>query len=240
MTLGSPAPEGFLFLCPPVDFQAGSSSLHQPDCVAYWFFDPMDVKRLSVKDVTRLGFPPVDVYTVMYGFYFHASAYAGLRRFHQAKGFDPDGLELARHLECPIYQISRKIDAPFAHVGGEELYAEDEENGRDSVKMNNDSERFPVNPEDEWEDAQTVACENINDLEDVHDSNLKAQNEELESPPLLDKMPAMSFKLLIAVQLALTSCLAFCWLYEPWYGRAMYEKSSFRHDKTRSILVGCI
>jgi sRNA-binding protein len=41
--------------------------------------------------------------------------YAGLRKFHQLKGFDPESEDVARHLGYPIYQLSREIDTPFAH-----------------------------------------------------------------------------------------------------------------------------
>ncbi|KAJ7755486.1 hypothetical protein B0H16DRAFT_715739 [Mycena metata] len=35
-----------------------------------------------------------------------ASVYAGLRKFHRAKGFDPDSQDVARHLGYPLYQVS--------------------------------------------------------------------------------------------------------------------------------------
>jgi hypothetical protein len=34
------------------------------------------------------------------------SVYEGLSRFHAAKGFDPNGQDLARHLGQPLYEIS--------------------------------------------------------------------------------------------------------------------------------------
>jgi hypothetical protein len=44
-----------------------------------------------------------------------ASVYTGLRQFHQAKGFDPDSQDVARHLGQPLYQLLSETDGSFAH-----------------------------------------------------------------------------------------------------------------------------
>ncbi|KAJ7868451.1 hypothetical protein B0H13DRAFT_2064236, partial [Mycena leptocephala] len=45
-----------------------------------------------------------------------ASAYTGVRQFHQGKGFDPDSQDVARHLGYPLYELSPEMESLFAHV----------------------------------------------------------------------------------------------------------------------------
>jgi hypothetical protein len=52
---------------------------------------------------------------MIYGKCWDASFYAGLRQFHQAKGFDPNSQDVARHLGHSLYQLAAEVDAPFAH-----------------------------------------------------------------------------------------------------------------------------
>jgi hypothetical protein len=68
-----------------------------------------------MEDATALGFPSILLSTDVRGWSWDDSVYTGLRQFHQAKGFDPDSQDVARHLEDPIYQVSSEMDAPFAH-----------------------------------------------------------------------------------------------------------------------------
>ncbi|KAJ7168934.1 hypothetical protein C8R46DRAFT_995492 [Mycena filopes] len=110
-------PPGNLFLCPPKAFKTGPSTFKWPDCPAYWSLDPSGVDRLSTEDATRLGFPSMKLRTEIGGITWDASVYAGLRQFHEAKGFDPDSQDLARHLGHPLYRVSGAIDLPFAHGG---------------------------------------------------------------------------------------------------------------------------
>ncbi|KAJ7024199.1 hypothetical protein C8F04DRAFT_922513, partial [Mycena alexandri] len=84
------APPGYLFLCPTTDFQTGSSSFKWPDCPAYWSLDPSGLDHLSTEEAARLGFPSFQLTTEIEGASWDTSVYAGLRQFHQAKGFDPD------------------------------------------------------------------------------------------------------------------------------------------------------
>ncbi|KAJ7681959.1 hypothetical protein DFH06DRAFT_1387969, partial [Mycena polygramma] len=110
-------PAGFLFLCPPDDFRTGASvSFCWPDCPAYWSLNPMGIGRLSTEEARELGFPELTFSTTICGRYWDASVYAGLRKFHQAKGFDPYSQDLARHLRCPLYRPFNDIHAPFAHI----------------------------------------------------------------------------------------------------------------------------
>jgi hypothetical protein len=68
-----------------------------------------------MEDATALGFPTISLSTNVYGMSWDASVYAGLRQFHQVKGFDPDSLDVARHLGKPLYQLAGEIDPLFAH-----------------------------------------------------------------------------------------------------------------------------
>jgi hypothetical protein len=109
------SPPGYLFLCPAKDLQVGSSSFRWPDCPASWSLDPEGVQCLSTDEATHLGFPSIQLSMEIEGWYWDASVYTGLRQFHQAKGFDPDGLDVARHLVVPLYQMSTEMDSLFVH-----------------------------------------------------------------------------------------------------------------------------
>ncbi|KAJ6525976.1 hypothetical protein B0H19DRAFT_581470 [Mycena capillaripes] len=111
------SPPGYLFLCPKEDFRVGPASFGWPDCAAYWSLDPSDVERLSAQDAARLGFPSIQLTAKIGGGCWDDSVYAGLRKFHQVKNFDPESQDVARHLEDRIFQLSS--DHLFAHVDEE-------------------------------------------------------------------------------------------------------------------------
>ncbi|KAJ7810728.1 hypothetical protein B0H13DRAFT_1927172 [Mycena leptocephala] len=68
-----------------------------------------------------------------------ASVYAGLRQFHQGKGFDPDSLDLARRLGLPHYVLSAEMDPPpFAHVVEAEDSGSEEDNQTKAFKLHDD------------------------------------------------------------------------------------------------------
>ncbi|KAF7353156.1 hypothetical protein MSAN_01503100 [Mycena sanguinolenta] len=115
-------PEGYLFVCSPQDFRTDTephANLYQwPACPAYWSLGPSGADRLSTEDARNLGFPTIHIETVMEGFSWDRSVYEGLRRFHQGKGFDPDGREVARRLGYPLYEVlSDRV--PFSAREGE-------------------------------------------------------------------------------------------------------------------------
>ncbi|KAF8181460.1 hypothetical protein K438DRAFT_1841179, partial [Mycena galopus ATCC 62051] len=121
-------PDAFLFLCPPENFLIRDTlSFEWPDCPAYWSFDPSGAERLSPEDAIKFGFPSMERSTRMRGRSWGDMVYAGLRQFHQGKGFDPDSQDLARHLGYPLYQLSTEVHIPFAHIDGEHLCEGDEE-----------------------------------------------------------------------------------------------------------------
>jgi hypothetical protein len=108
-------PFGYLFLCPAKDLQTGPSSFRWPDCAAYWSLDPAGVERLTTEEAISLGFPSIELKIIVWGRSWDASVYAGLRQFHQGKGFDPVSQDVARHLGDPLFQISAELNPPFAH-----------------------------------------------------------------------------------------------------------------------------
>ncbi|KAJ7349851.1 hypothetical protein DFH08DRAFT_958799 [Mycena albidolilacea] len=88
-------PKGFLFLPPPEDFQHGKISV---DCPGYWSFNSAGVERLDSADAVKLGFPSQTLSMNFKGSCWVPGVYAGLRKFHQLKGFDPESEDVARHL----------------------------------------------------------------------------------------------------------------------------------------------
>ncbi|KAK7035601.1 hypothetical protein R3P38DRAFT_601760 [Favolaschia claudopus] len=95
---------GFLFLSPPQSFQVGPVSFKCPECVGYWSLDPSGMDCLSEDEASELGFPAITVSIMGRGEARSATVYAGLRQFHQGKGFDPNSQDVARHLGVPLYQ----------------------------------------------------------------------------------------------------------------------------------------
>ncbi|KAJ7679406.1 hypothetical protein DFH06DRAFT_1465503 [Mycena polygramma] len=109
-------PPGYLFLCPEKDFQVGPSSYRWPQCPAYWTLDPTGIERLGAEEATRLGFPPIELETKIRFRYWDSGVYAGLRQFHEGKGFDPDSQAVARHMGHQLYRLPDGLEALFAHL----------------------------------------------------------------------------------------------------------------------------
>ncbi|KAJ7223428.1 hypothetical protein GGX14DRAFT_658107 [Mycena pura] len=108
-------PKGFLFLCPATDLRTDDGSMLQHlDSVAYWSLDPTGIERLSAEDAKDLGFPAIKLKMTAWGHSFNGSVYDGLREFHQAKGFNPDSQDVARHLGCPLCELAPGVDPQFA------------------------------------------------------------------------------------------------------------------------------
>ncbi|KAK7006307.1 hypothetical protein R3P38DRAFT_3214355 [Favolaschia claudopus] len=111
------ASSGYLFLCPPEDFQVGPASFKWPECCAYWSLDPSGMEQLSDEEASALGFPTICWTTKMRGRSWDHNIYAGLRELHQTKGFDPDSQDVARHLGHPLYQLCSDTKNPDAQGG---------------------------------------------------------------------------------------------------------------------------
>ncbi|KAJ7111786.1 hypothetical protein C8R44DRAFT_798658 [Mycena epipterygia] len=105
-------PEGYLFLCPMEELQTGPCSLRWPNCPAYWSLDASGGERLGSEEARRLGFPRIEFDMKIYGRSWDTTFYAGLRKFYQAKGFDPDTQDVARHLEYSLYQFNEEAPCP--------------------------------------------------------------------------------------------------------------------------------
>ncbi|KAJ7497829.1 hypothetical protein B0H11DRAFT_2384607, partial [Mycena galericulata] len=132
-------PNGYLYVCPFKDLQTGPMSFRWPKCPAYWSLDPSGAERLSRDEATYLGFPSIELETQVYPRFWDASVYAGLHKFHEGKGFDPDSQDVARHLGHPLFQLSCAKDEQFAHVD-EVLNAETETEGTFTATAEGDDE----------------------------------------------------------------------------------------------------
>ncbi|KAK7035651.1 hypothetical protein R3P38DRAFT_602831 [Favolaschia claudopus] len=123
--------KGFLFLCPAESFHVGPASFKCPECFGYWSLDPSGVDRLSAEEAFELGFPTISISMGGEGQYWTDSVYAGLRQFHQGKGFDPNSQELARHLGVPLYEVcsdyqeNANVDEELLSSDTEQLVDED-------------------------------------------------------------------------------------------------------------------
>ncbi|KAJ7238602.1 hypothetical protein C8J57DRAFT_1193621 [Mycena rebaudengoi] len=104
-------PAGYLFLCPLQDLQGNSpSEFRIPACLAYWSLDPSGTERLGSEEAERLGFPSFTVQIFIETRSWDDAVYAGIRKFHQAKGFDPYSQDVAREFRYPLYKVCGKTD----------------------------------------------------------------------------------------------------------------------------------
>ncbi|KAJ7153923.1 hypothetical protein C8R43DRAFT_840355, partial [Mycena crocata] len=71
----------------------------------YWSLDRFGHERLSEDEAQRLGFPAIQLKTMLLGRFWDASTYFGVHQFHAGKGFDPQSQEVARHLGYPLLDI---------------------------------------------------------------------------------------------------------------------------------------
>ncbi|KAJ7713335.1 hypothetical protein B0H16DRAFT_544873 [Mycena metata] len=165
-TIKEDAPPGYLFLCPKEAFETGPLLSKWPDCPAYWSLDPSGVERLSTKDATHLGFPPCQLTTKVSGWSWDDSVYAGLRQFHQGKGFDPDSQDVALHLGHPLYQVSSGRDPLFAHCDEEDSSTEADDNSETASEED-------VESGEEFEEQMSVhdGHEQVNELTTLHDED---------------------------------------------------------------------
>jgi len=150
-------PDGYLFLCPKSDFKIGPSSFGWPNCPAYWSLDSSGAERLSMEDAVNLGFPPIHLTTEIWGYFWDHSVYTGLRQFHQAKGFDTDSQDVAQHLGELLYQLSKEMDVPFAHIDGHNSDTADDSSSvcsdnESEVAQSSDNEYSDMDVDEESED----------------------------------------------------------------------------------------
>lgn len=69
-----------------------------------------------MEDAANFGFPFVELYIEFTARSWDTSIHAGLCRFLQGKGFDPDSQNAARHPRCQSYQSSNELLNPIRTV----------------------------------------------------------------------------------------------------------------------------
>ncbi|KAJ7089923.1 hypothetical protein C8R44DRAFT_861348 [Mycena epipterygia] len=100
--------ETHLFIAPlKVRHQAGRCSLALPESglCYYWALDSGGKTQLSQKECDSLGLPRLQFKLIPWATFWQSYHYNAIRDFHQAKGFDPDGLDVTRLLGLPIVQM---------------------------------------------------------------------------------------------------------------------------------------
>ncbi|KAJ7624596.1 hypothetical protein FB45DRAFT_84805 [Roridomyces roridus] len=104
-------PTGYLFLGPVDNFRRDTG----PDSPAYWLTDPSGAERLTVEEARSLGFPQIQLELRVMALYWSETVYEGIRQFHTAKGYDPDGFDVAIELGCPLYELACSREDFQAH-----------------------------------------------------------------------------------------------------------------------------
>ncbi|KAF7365710.1 hypothetical protein MVEN_00444700 [Mycena venus] len=101
--------------CTALDLLFVGQSLIRSNSPSYWSLDPLGAQRLRPDEATQLGLPYLQWTIEVEGYFWDASVYAGIRQFHQAKGFDPEGQDVARSLGELLYQISAEMHPADEH-----------------------------------------------------------------------------------------------------------------------------
>ncbi|KAJ6530247.1 hypothetical protein B0H19DRAFT_1082644 [Mycena capillaripes] len=90
----------YLFLCPLEHLQSGDAMRFQlPIQYAYWSLHPTGDNHLSDKEAEILGLPTLSVTMNIWGRSCDAKVYAGMRQFHEGKGFKSNTRDVAQYLE---------------------------------------------------------------------------------------------------------------------------------------------
>ncbi|KAJ7236703.1 hypothetical protein C8J57DRAFT_1479166 [Mycena rebaudengoi] len=210
-------PEGYLFLCPRTNFKTGPNSFRWPACPAYWSLDPFGDERLSAEDAENQGFPSIELTSRMWGRSWDASIYAGLRQFHQDKGFDPDSQNVARHLGHKLFQVVSNHDLPFVYVE-DTLCSEAEESGDEEFEgLTNEELNEPAHEKNDPNDEEFEVSTNKERDNPAHDKYAPDVEEAGVSFSLEDAemaLPSLIWKLLMIVKLSLMMFLASWWLHD--------------------------
>ncbi|KAF7364409.1 hypothetical protein MSAN_01101700 [Mycena sanguinolenta] len=98
-------PEGYLFIRSPKDFEISLTSFRWPDCPAYWSLDPSGHNPLTPEKASSLGFPSITLTTKVHVLFWDETAYAGLGKFDECRGFDPESQDLAKELGYPLIEV---------------------------------------------------------------------------------------------------------------------------------------
>jgi hypothetical protein len=107
---------GYLFFCPFAKLETDMPACFVvPDCPAYWSLDSSGREPLSIKMARYCGFPDICTSVEVWGRFWNSSVYAGIRPFHEARGFDPDSQDVGMHLGCPLFQLACRRDVLLLH-----------------------------------------------------------------------------------------------------------------------------
>lgn len=109
-----PPSQGYLFLCPPANLRCGPASFQWPHYPAYWSLDPLGGENLSPEEAVQLGFPTIELRIGADVRTWDASVYQGISKFYEAKGFNPDTEDVARHLRHQLWKLSVEVGVQFA------------------------------------------------------------------------------------------------------------------------------
>ncbi|KAJ7624673.1 hypothetical protein FB45DRAFT_85908 [Roridomyces roridus] len=121
-------PPGYLFLCPKEMFTVNGRGHHTiPDCPAYWSLDLSGVARLTAEEASELGFPGLRMEVKVHGIFLGEKDCTGIRQFHAAKGYDPDGVDMAREMGYPIFELICTKEELHAHLRAVGLDEESDE-----------------------------------------------------------------------------------------------------------------
>ncbi|KAJ7477924.1 hypothetical protein B0H11DRAFT_2424409 [Mycena galericulata] len=121
----------FLFLSPIGAMQnRGLRGLVYPFPM-FWSLEPSGSPGLLPEEATVLGLPTLSVRAELWGTRWSTEIYCGLVEFYRRKGFDPYSLDVALHLELPLYQPSLH-DGVYPRV---QLLDEEEETDSDSESV---------------------------------------------------------------------------------------------------------
>lgn len=97
---------GYIFLCPVAHLGTGRpSQFRHPKTLAYWSADPSGCQEFNLS-ANSSGIPVVNVKTEIWGWSWDQSVYAGLWKFHEGKGFNPESQDVAVDLGLPLYHLS--------------------------------------------------------------------------------------------------------------------------------------
>ncbi|KAJ7160343.1 hypothetical protein C8R46DRAFT_1107821 [Mycena filopes] len=223
-------PSGYLFLCPQADFRIGATSCRWPDFPAYWTLDPTGVHRLSTEEATILGFPEFELNTSISGLSWDTSVYAGLRKFHAAKGFNPDSQDIARHIGLPLYELMPGMH-PFVDT---EEYEDMENEHWESAEESDWNSKEEDNIKTEGAPAEEAEQEGTDGDHSREEFGSDNQPQQLQTPGACsgpgksgvqatnlefhlhatDEDIPVILEYLNGVRLALILFLAMCWVYD--------------------------
>ncbi|KAJ7618662.1 hypothetical protein FB45DRAFT_170161 [Roridomyces roridus] len=121
-------PTGYLLLCPEGTFTVDRRGHYTiPDCPAYWSLDPSGAARLMAEEASKLGFPDLQLELKTAGACWSEDLYTAVCQFYAAKGYGPEGLDVARELGYPIFELACTKQELHAHLQAFGLHEESDE-----------------------------------------------------------------------------------------------------------------